>query len=173
MEFRKKSNVPHNDLSLFSKNYLGVRLMICENDHIKQDSLQRDFVFDFEEALIQCERIFLRPLATNNLAKYNSFSSWRGRAVCLVHAGKLLVREPFRLVKHVITIVIHLATLCLDLLNFLFSEDAREDMLGRITSNLFYIVNLMVRPIAFALDLIKLLGGFFIHPGMAITAIKI
>jgi hypothetical protein len=148
--------------------------MIREKLYIPEQERKEDyFVFDFAESKCQFERIFYPPLETDNVPNDQSFFSWKGRGVCLLHLAKTIIREPFRLVKHVFVIIDHLAQLILNLLNFAFSEEARENFLRKLHLNLSYIVHLAIRPIAFAIDLLKLLGGAVIHPALAIGAQKV
>lgn len=142
--------------------------MIQEN-HLwsSKDELSDRFDFDIWDSLSQGTRIISRPLKTDDDSQ-RSFASFRGRGVSIIHMGISLVREPFRLVKHVIVLVAQIFKTVLDILNFAFSERVRANFISRIKDTLGTAVGLALRPIAFALEILRYIGSIIVHPWIGI-----
>lgn len=128
------------------------------------------FEQDIQESFSQFYRVFSKPLVTDDLVKNGTFSSWRGRFVCLYHLTFSIVSEVFQTVKNVIALVYLTALTALDTLNFAFSVEAREEFFIKISAIIGVGLGLGIRPLAFALDCLRLLGGFLINPSLAIGA---
>lgn len=126
-----------------------------------------DFVFDICDSQHQLTRIFTRPL-TATTQELRSFGSFKGRGVAILHLGKILLRESFRLLKHLIVIIAELTKTILVLLNCPFSERARAQFMDRIKNATSSTLGLLMRPIAFALEVLRCLGAILVHPWMGI-----
>lgn len=128
------------------------------------------FEYDIQDSFSQFYRVFSKPLVTDDVVKDASFSSWRGRFVCLYHFTFSIISEVFQTVKNVIALVYLSALTALDALNFAFSVEAREEFFIKVSALIGIGLGLGIRPIAFALDSLRLFGGFMINPSLAIGA---
>ena len=123
---------------------------------------------DIESSFSQISRVFTRPLVTDNAAKNSSFTSWRGRLVSICYLVKLPFQELFDVVKNIFALIHITALLILETLNFPFSSSAREEFFNMLKALLGISFGLGLRPLAFALDALRLSSGAIIHPAFAI-----
>lgn len=142
--------------------------MIQENPLWLAKEEQSDrFDFDIWDSLSQGTRIISRPLKTDDEA-LRSFASFRGRGVSIIHLGISLVREPFRLIKHIIVLIAQVFKTTLDILNVAFSERVRANFISRIKDTFGTAIGLVFRPFAFALEILRYIGSILVHPWIGI-----
>lgn len=126
------------------------------------------FLFDAYESTHQGTRIISRPLESTN-ENDNAFGNLSGRGAIALYMAVAVIREPFRLIKHIILLVADIAKTILATLNFIFAAPERRRLYtDRIIKTFYMAVELVLRPFAFVLDLLKYIGGVFIHPALAI-----
>lgn len=116
----------------------------------------------------QIQRLIHRPLITKN-NENTSFSSWRGRVVCFVKFCHNLIREPFRLFKNILVVMITAQMAFLEIINAPFCESARKDLFVLIAAPIKSSAGILIRPFGFCVDELQLACGAFIHPALAIS----
>lgn len=143
-------------------NYASERL---PNHIIKEHNA---ILNDFNESMSQLSRIFSYPLVTNENS-YCGFSSMWGRYVSVCNLSKLLVVEPYHFISHPIQVIMVIAITAFNALNFIFSSEAKIEILPPFIASFKLAMGLAIRPLAFALQIIKLSCGAIIHPSLAIS----
>jgi hypothetical protein len=115
----------------------------------------------------QVKRVFHRPLVTKK-SSHKTFTSWKGRSVCIVRFCHNLVREPFRYLKNIVVIIIVSWNAFLSLLNAPFCKSARAQLGGFIFAPLEMTAGLLIRPLGYFIDMFQLASGALLHPSIAI-----
>lgn len=118
----------------------------------------------------QVDRWGSRPLVATN-QDLSKFGSLKGRGICLLQVGYTLVREVYRGFKNVLVIFERTFNLIRKFFECLFQENNSSwgDLGERCKQLLGATAALFVRPLTFALDILKLSTGVLV-PSAAIRS---